>query len=153
RYGVFGSYKHLPAVIAYTGIVEALSWAGFAAADAVRAAAASLSALACVVTYATLRYFGAFPIVASALTLFFAASNAVLTIFGVVETYALTCIAIAGGLVAIERACSMAADRALLSVLLAGTAAGFAGLCNAPAGAIILVYVLRTLRARTDHDR
>ena len=152
KYGVFGTYKHLPAVLAYAGLVELLKALGTDAAAAVLAAAAALSALACAVVYGTLRHFGASAIVAVALTLFFAASNSVLTIFGVVETYGLTCIAIAGGLVAIDRACALIAARPTTSVVLAGLAAGFAGLCNAPAGAIIVVYLLRVLQPEARHS-
>jgi hypothetical protein len=144
-YRTLGINKHAAAVVVYAVLVEGLRAAGVAAATATILAAAFLSAAAVAVIYAVLRCLGGAPAIAAALTLLFVASHGVLTVFGVVETYALTVAAMALGILIARMAADLYPSRPVVAAAIAGLAAGAAALCNPPAGAVILIYLVLVL--------
>lgn len=141
-YRTLGLNKHAIAVAVYAILIEGLRAVGFTPATAVIAATAGLSATSTVVVYLVLRSLGTALLLSLSLVAFYVAGNGVLTMFGIVETYALTIGAMAIGISAAKVAGDLYPSRPYAAALLAGLAAGAAALCNPPAGAVILIFAV-----------
>lgn len=98
------------------------------------------AALAGVSLLVLLRRFGVERLNAICAALFVLSSFAVITIFSLAETYALTCTMISLSIIAFLEMGKHAEDAPWKYGALAGLAAGLAGLANSPALAVILVY-------------